>query len=202
MSKDKFTVIIILIILIITTVLILKITDIPRILIIISVGAAILFGYIFNFNELFTSYHIDDTDYDYSKYDNISLSDDADMTMQEVPVNFGNNTYDNLDVIESSITRGTSLFPSEQVGFSTLEGDPDMLNRYQNIALSGQQNIDELLARKQAQRSTMQKRSLDGAVQATKNLYSKYFTEELNENENREWWSSEASEIETDFTPY
>ena len=62
--------------------------------------------------------------------------------------------------------------------------------------------LDEALARKQAHRSLMNKRAIDGSVRTTKKMFEKFFQQELNENEKRVWWSSESNLNETDMMPY
>lgn len=183
-------------------------SDKPGIVVIILIASAILVGYMFNYQELFTS---PQDDYEISKYGNISTSEDIDMTRQEMPMNLNipyaspeSDKIDNSDVIEMAITRGTTLFQPNGQGFSPLNGivpTPSIFAKY-DIPLSGQQNADEMLARKQQQRAATSKRSLDGAVRATRDLFCKYFQEELDENEHRVWYSSEAQDVETDWEPY
>lgn len=146
------------------------------------------------------------TDYMLSKYQNINLSD-LDLTTQEVYPNYNNfkKNIDNGDVIEAALTGGTSMFQvGKKLNYSPLAGSigtnnvtrfPKLQSPY--LVLSGQQNVDEMLARKQQQRSLQNKQSLDGSFRSTKNCYKKYFNEELNENEHRVWWSHEAQDMET-----
>ena len=181
--------------------IILYLSDFNNYIILLVLVSTIFISYLFN-NELFTNYSL-------SKYDNISMSEDVDMSKQDVYGLQGgnnlNNQIDNADVIELAITRGTSLFqPQPKNGFTSLKGlidGNDNLYGY-TIPLTGQQDVDELLARKQAQRGIMNKRSLDGAVRSTKKIFVKYLTDELAENEKRVWWSSEAQDLETDWNPY
>lgn len=151
-----------------------------------------------------------DTSYgiEHSKYNNIT-EDDINLASQE-PQNYGtpiiehNENIDNSDNIETAITRGTSLFFPNSIGFTPTAIMPDMPSHWKdyNIPLSGQQDLDERLATKQQQRSNLNKIAIDGSVRSTKNIYEKYFNEELQENEDRVWWSSESQPIETDWTPY
>lgn len=149
-----------------------------------------------------------DSDYtSASKYGNISMSD-IDLTNQQYPQfqpKSKKYKIDNLDSIETVLTRGTSLFQignkpnySPTFGTSPVPNSSFPRSKYQ-FPLSGQQNVDELLARKQQQRSDLNQLSTDGRVRSTKTCYQKYFNEELNENEHRVWWSSESQDLETDF---
>jgi hypothetical protein len=63
-------------------------------------------------------------------------------------------------------------------------------------------NNDDKLSRGQMHRSQMNKRAIDGAVRATRNQFEKYFGNELDENEKREWWSHQADDVETDYQYY
>lgn len=138
-----------------------------------------------------------------SRYGNLPISE-IDMSTQEMPSGFGSATgvIDNSDVIEQAITRGVSLFNPDGSGFSPLQADSATVGPGMNNPLSGKQNIDEMMARKAQHTSSLNKRALDGAVRSTKNKYWINFQEELDENEKREWWTSEAQDMETDWTPY
>jgi hypothetical protein len=165
-----------------------------------------------SFGNLFPAQKLSDlnTDnYEFSPYKNISTSSDIDMTRQELSDESVTESgkIDNSDVIDMVITRGTSLFQPDGKGFTPLRGSED--NTFEkrgfslfNIPLTGSQDVDELLARKQTQRGAINKRALDGQVRATRNLFNRYFQEELNENEQRVWYSSEAQNLETDWNPY
>lgn len=148
-----------------------------------------------------------DTDYRFpTQHQNITFSD-IDLTTQD-QYNFGGHRgkIDNADVIELALDGGTNLFQigrkpnysplSGSIGMNDVTRFPKHLPKYQ-IPLSGQQNVDEMLARKQQQRGYQNKQSIDGFVRSTKNCYTKYFNEELNENVHRVWWSEEAQDIET-----
>ncbi len=100
-----------------------------------------------------------------------------------------NNEIDNNDVIDYVITKGTQL--------PTI-----IMNDNKFLASTGEENIDELLTRKQVHRSNMNRTALDGKVRSTRAIYEKYFTSELDENDDRVWWSSEAQESENDYNPY
>ena len=142
-------------------------------------------------------------DYGISRYGNISVSTDADMTKQEIPVQAENDEFDNADTIDQVITRGTSLLHNGGENFSTTNNHNnfEMKQKY-NIGLSGMQDADEMLARKQSQRAALNRDAITGAVRHTKRSYDRTFAEELDENEKRVWWSSEAQDVETDWTPY
>ena len=143
----------------------------------------------------------------YSKYGNISLDGDIDMSEQEVidPSLTGNGTarFDNSDAIAAVISGGTTLFHPDGRGFSPTSNHgnvPERFSSQYDIPLSGKQNLDERFARKQQQRSDINKRAIDGSVRATRELYNKYFTEELNENEERVWYSAEANRTGDDWS--
>lgn len=153
----------------------------------------------------------DNYDKEISDFGNISIPNDIDMTKQQDILLASSNNHDILDntaVVDEIISKGTTLIQPDGYGFSPTEGNPydiskkiSEFHKY-DYPLTGSQNADEMLARKQQQRSNLNRQSLDGSVRATRELYSKYFQEELNENEKRVWWSSESQPIETDFNPY
>lgn len=150
-----------------------------------------------------------DTDYRFPRQSqNITLSD-IDLSQQNYGIyanNKKNRFIDNADVIESALDGGTSVFHigtkpnyspiSGSIGMNNVTRFPRNLPKYQ-IPLSGQQDADERLATKQQQRSYQNKQSIDGFVRSTKNCYTKYFNEELNENAHRTWWSEGAHDFET-----
>jgi hypothetical protein len=141
--------------------------------------------------------------YGISRYSNISLPTDIDMTTQEVPVVGENNEFDNADTIDQVITRGTSMIHNGNENFSVINNHNnfEMKQKY-NIGLSGMQDADEMLARKQSQRAALNRDAITGAVRHTKRSYDRTFAEELDENEKRVWWSSEAQDVETDWNSY
>jgi len=145
----------------------------------------------------------DINNYRLSKFGNIITSQDVDMTKQEVDVDGEDNSLDNEDTIDQVITRGTSLFHSKPDSFSPTvnHNSFDMKKKY-NIGLTGKQDVDEMLARKQSQRGALNRDAMTGAARHTANTYKNSFTDELDENEQRVWWSSEAQPLETDWTPY
>jgi hypothetical protein len=125
---------------------------------------------------------------------------------------YPNDTMDNSDVVQGYLQKGSSIFqPGTAQGVTTTSSanhsnftlaQPGMYNQYSVPLNPRGYNADEALARKQQHRGNMNKRAIDGMVRSTRNVFQKYFTDELRENENREWWSAEAQPIETDFRPY
>ena len=57
-------------------------------------------------------------------------------------------------------------------------------------------NMDELIIDRMNIHNHRAKEALDGRARVTKNLYQKYFTNELDENENREWWSTDEDQVD------
>ena len=53
--------------------------------------------------------------------------------------------------------------------------------------------IDEKGVKKQKQAGDKNRRAITGAVTATRNVFDRYFREELDENEQRDWYDLEAS---------
>src|SRR6185437_13424313 len=191
---DKYLIVFIFIIIIIIA---LFFKDIVEIITLLSIISVLFVGYLLTerlekfipdnnaikqdiFEE--NSINFNTNDSEISKYGNIYTSEDIDMTRQEIPKGeYGligrNNQIDNADVVEEAITRGVSLFHPDGSGFSPLKGIaniPHHFDKY-DIPLSGQQDIDEMLSRKQQQRASTNKRALDGSVRATRELYNKYF---------------------------
>ena len=82
----------------------------------------------------------------------------------------------------------------------SLDGSPmNVYAQYQEPLNERALSMDDKLARKQQHRADINKRAIDGRVRATKNLYEKYFANELAENEARDWWDGEASDNENDY---
>jgi hypothetical protein len=125
---------------------------------------------------------------------------------------YPNDTIDNSDVVQGYLQKGSSIFqPGTAQGVTTTSSanhsnftlaQPGMYNQYSVPLNPRGYTADEALARKQQHRGNMNKRAIDGMVRSTRNVFQKYFTDELKENENREWWTAEAQPIETDFRPY
>ena len=125
---------------------------------------------------------------------------------RQYAVGYGNSELDNTDVVMQSIApnalfqpinQGVSATSNAQLSNFTM-GEPG----YSIMAEAPQTNLasaDELVARKQQHNLGLSRRAIDGAVRSTRNKFDKYFQNELTENEGRVWWSSEASEADTDF---
>jgi hypothetical protein len=152
-----------------------------------------------------------------SEYGNITVSNDVDSTYQmQSDLFYGDTkTIDNSDVINTSLLRGSSLFlPNHAQGVTTTSSallssftlaEPDPITNtlsYTTPMDDSAYNLDQALARKQQHRSAMNKKAIDGAVRSTKNAFQRVFKNELAETEARDWWSSEATDFETDFRAY
>lgn len=162
----------------------------------------------------------------FSEYGNISMMSDVDSTYQRradlvLSGSSGSSgkspidDIDNSDVVDSALLKHSSLFlPAHATGvtptssaymsnFTLGEPDPATASIQYTVPLDDSAfNLDQALARGQQHRASINKRAIDGAVRATKNLYKRVFGNELAENENREWWSSQSTDFETDFRPY
>lgn len=156
----------------------------------------------------------------YSEYDNISLPRDIDSVEQRrIDLDLRglnqSTTIDNSDAVEDAVSRFSSTFqPSNSQGVTstssaelagTTLGEPErqrLLLAYSVPFNDGAYDLDESLARGQQHRGTINKRAIDGAVRSTKNVFQRTLQNELDENEEREWWSAESTKFETDFHPY
>jgi hypothetical protein len=193
---------------------------------VISVATFALFGFLFGINpvmpEMLSENFQEGTDMvdtPFSKYGNMSLTVDADQAQQRI-LGMGEDlgpenptSIDNSDVVQAVMLRGSSYFQPNWKGitptssgqytnFSLAEpAEKGRVSPY-DMTLSGGQNLDEILARKQQQRQYTAKQAIDGHVRATRNMFNKYFNNELIENEQKEWWSAEAQDFETDFRPW
>jgi hypothetical protein len=155
-----------------------------------------------------------DTD-DHSKYGNIIESSDIDMMDQRLhgldlsdPAG-REQRIDNSDVVEMALNKGNAVFQPNGVGVSATNSvdlasftlhEPGVMSAY-DLPQSNFMDLDEVLSRKQQHRANMNKKATDGHVRSTKNIYNKYFKNELDENEKRVWYSAEAQEFDTDFDP-
>jgi hypothetical protein len=161
-----------------------------------------------------------------SLYNNVSVSNDIDSMEQrpiQLDVGSSKDFIDNSDIVELIVQGGDNTFmPSAGIPVSSTSsaemstftlGAPSGLPYMDDAAgydipSSGRgYNLDELLAKKQMHRGAMNKKALTGAVRSTRNIYQKYFQNELSENAGRVWWSNEGDNadnggLETDFTPY
>jgi hypothetical protein len=155
--------------------------------------------------------NINEDDFEHSKYGNIRESEDIDSMDQRLyDLSFSNDgKLDNADIVEETLMRGNAVFQPNQAGVSTTSnaqlskfnlGEPGVMSEY-NLPQTNSVGADEMLARKQQHRASINKKAIDGHIRSTKNIYQKYFANELDENEHRVWWSDEASEITTDFDP-
>jgi hypothetical protein len=164
------------------------------------------------------NYNYDDRKY--SEYGNISMARDIDSMEQRsidlvLPDDKSNAGWDNSDLVEASIDKHSSNFqPDRAHGFSSTNsaylsnmtlGEPNPLMPPTNYTVPLNDfayDLDESLSRGQQYRASINKRAIDGAVRSTRNVFQKSFTNELDENEAREWWSAESTKFETDFRPY
>lgn len=155
--------------------------------------------------------NFDTDDRSYSEYRNISTTADIDPLLQRradliIP---SDNTIDNSDIVQNVLMMGSSTFlPNNAQGISTTssayhsnftlgEPDPHIKNLAYTVPLNDPGlNLDQALARKQQHRGSMNKRSIDGNVRNTKNVFQRNFINELDENEEREWWSAEAFSLD------
>lgn len=125
---------------------------------------------------------------------------------------------DNADVVTRFITGGADTYVPEEAssqsyykvydlaypkhpGYEMGAGSDLLYGQSVPLNENGINN-DDKLSRGQMHRSQMNKRAIDGAVRATRNQFEKYFGNELDENEKREWWSHQADDVETDYQYY
>jgi hypothetical protein len=166
--------------------------------------------------------NIDSDDLGLSDYGNISLSGDIDSMQQRVigldfPPDLSEK-IDNSDVIAQIVNRGDTVFqPSHAYGVSTTTNaslTPMVIASRSNLPYlddessydspTGALTIDEKLAISQQHRGAQSKRAIDGYVRSTRNLYEKYFTNELDESARVKegWWGQSSDDtLETDFGP-
>jgi hypothetical protein len=168
-----------------------------------------------------TPLSIDTDDRRFSEFGNISLIDDIDSTHQRradliIPSTPDvEEDLDNGDMVGASMLKHSSLFlPNNAQGvtptssaymssFTLGEPDPGTASIQYSVPLDDSGfNLDQALARGQQHRASINKRAIDGAVRATKNLYKRVFGNELAEHEEREWWGAQSTTFETDFRPY
>ncbi len=163
--------------------------------------------------------NIDTDEYSLSKYGNIAESSDVDMMDQRMhgldlsPTPDADpalaNRIDNSDIVDMALNKGNAIFQPNGVGVSPTNSadlasftlnEPGVMTKYA-LPQSNFIDLDEVLSRKQQHRANMNKKAADGHVRSTKNIYNKYFRNELDENEKRVWYSAEAQEFDTDFDP-
>jgi hypothetical protein len=159
---------------------------------------------------------IDTDDVSLSQYGNIGTSSDVDTLFQRHTdldmTNVAPDDLDNSDFVQDSMQKGSSIFqPNTAQGVTASQAayhsnfklaQPGLYMEYSVPINPRGYTADEALARKQQHRADINKKAIDGAVRSTRNIYERFFQNELNENENTEWWSAEAAEFETDFRPY
>lgn len=153
----------------------------------------------------------------YSEYGNISMARDIDSLAQR-PIDLDlpqDGPIDNSDTVEDAIEKHSSNFqPDRAHGFSSTnsaylsnmtlgEPNPTTASLSYRVPLNdAAYDLDESLSRGQQYRASINKRAIDGAVRHTRNSFKRVFSNELNENEKRVWYSAEAEDLETDFRPY
>jgi hypothetical protein len=152
----------------------------------------------------------------FSQYGNIGTSNNVDTLFQRNTdldmTNVAPDDLDNSDFVQEYIQKGSSIFqPNTAQGVTASSSayhsnfklaQPGMYMEYSVPINPRGYNADEALARKQQHRASINKRAIDGAVRSTRNIFNRFFQNELSENEEREWWSAEAQNFETDFRPY
>lgn len=105
---------------------------------------------------------------------------------------------ENFSSAQEPLGRNLDMSPTVLGSYATPEVEE--ITRYDSIIVPESYNtFDELNARRIAKNQQLAKRSIDGIVRHTKNSYAKYFQEELDNNENQDWWSEEADPDQTDL---
>lgn len=151
-----------------------------------------------------------------SQYGNIGTSSNVDTMFQRHTdldmTDVAPDDLDNSDLVQYAMQKGSTIFqPNTAQGVTASSSayhsnfklaQPGMYMEYSVPINQRGYNADEALSRIQQHRSSINKRAIDGAVRSTRNIYERFFQNELNENEQREWWSAEAQPFETDFRPY
>lgn len=151
-----------------------------------------------------------------SQYGNIGTSNNVDTLYQRHTdldmTNVAPDDLDNSDFVQDAMQKGSSIFqPNTAQGVTASRAayhsnftlaQPGMYMEYSVPINPRGYNADEALARKQQHRADINKKAIDGAVRSTRNIFNRFFQNELQENENNDWWSAEAAEFETDFRPY
>lgn len=151
-----------------------------------------------------------------SQYGNIGTSSNVDTLFQRHTdldmTDVARDDLDNSDFVQLAMQKGSTIFqPNTAQGVTASSSayhsnfklaQPGMYMEYSVPINQRGYNADEALSRAQQHRSSINKRAIDGAVRSTRNIYERFFQNELNENEQREWWSAEAQPFETDFRPY
>ena len=118
---------------------------------------------------------------------------------------------DNQDEIDRVLEAGFSTFqPQYSDGISATEnglesefylGEPET-KKYTVAYNPKAYDFNEAISRKQQHNSSLNKQAKDGFVRSTRAIYDKYFKNELDYQESKDWWGAEANDLETDFSPY
>lgn len=80
-----------------------------------------------------------------------------------------------------------------------LDNTPEYLENSEYYVPIAYQSFDEINANRMANMQMKNKRAIDGTVRNTANNFAKYFQEELDYNENRDWYSQSADDMSTDM---
>ena len=143
------------------------------------------------------------------RYRNVQLTQDIDTLGQEIyPQDEiavkGISKWDNSDLVSSVVDDVSSVYYNRnevaRASRPTFYRYEDYLKR--NNVNARSYNADQAMARAQGYRSDRNKRALTGQVRHTRNSYDKFFQDELYQNENREWWSNENSDLENEWRPW
>ncbi len=161
----------------------------PKEIAVAMIAGAALITYVFNYK-----WEKIGDESEHSPYGNITISD-IDSLEQTKPNIVGSDVLDNSDEVNNYIYKGPHAHIPHESDFLNSHG-------FNQVPLTDGMDLDQALAHKKIHTDSINKRALDGRVRTTKKLYEKYFIDELNEQENREWWSAESSPIETDYNAY
>jgi len=174
-------------------------------------GGAISFIIYILFNKTTENFINTDFSQEFSKYGNIKEGDIDIMLNKNLMENVSNDKYDNQDGIDKVLEAGFSTFqPIYSDGVTASNnaldsefslGEPET-KKYTSVYNPKAYDLNEALTRKNQQSSSLNKRAKDGYVRSTKALYEKYFKNELDYQESKDWWSAEAQDFETNFSPY
>lgn len=99
---------------------------------------------------------------------------------------------------QGPLGRNLEMSPTVLGSYATPEVE-DIVRHDTIIVPENYNTFDELNMRRIIKNQQLAKRSIDGMVRHTKNSYSKYFEEELDNNESQDWWSEEADPDQTDI---
>lgn len=148
---------------------------------------------------------------EFSKYGNIKETDIDSMLGKNLMEDNGYDNVDNQDEIDKYLESGFSTFqPEYSEGISTTNnaldenfylGEPET-KKYTTAYNPKSYDFNEAFVRKQQQTSSINKQATDGSIRSTKAIFDKYFRNELDYQESKDWWSAEAQDFETNFSPY